>query len=60
MHLLLQLCPDLLSDLGCPLPCGGGDACPDAHLAFMSVWSQVSLLVALFKFGCSTEVGEGC
>lgn len=36
-HLPLQLCPDLLSDLGSPLPCGGGNSSPDSHLAFMSI-----------------------
>ena len=55
VHLLLQLHPDLLPDLGLHLPSahslrrGGGDSYPDSYMAFKSIQRLVRLFDGFFK-----------
>lgn len=65
MHLLLQLGPDLLSDLGIhllgaySLVCGCGNSCPNSHKAFMSIQRQVSFFDAFLKVKVPSNVQYG-
>lgn len=60
--LLLQLCPELLPDLGlhlpsmCSLPHGCGSSCPNSHKAFMSIQHQVSFFDGFLKLKVPPDV----